>query len=91
MRLSQRLQAVAPSGTIAVTTEIFRLRASGVQVLNFGAGEPDFETPERIRSAARKAITDGITRYTPAAGLRELREGVAAKMWRVNQLKVSPE
>jgi aspartate aminotransferase len=91
MRLSQRLQAVAPSGTIAVTTEIFRLRGEGVRVLNFGAGEPDFETPERIGEAARRAIAEGQTRYTPAAGLLELREAIAAKMWRLNQLEVSPE
>lgn len=91
MRLSQRLQAVAPSGTMAVTSEIFRLRASGVRVLNFGAGEPDFETPERIGAAARRAIADGQTRYTPAAGLPELREAITAKMWRLNRLEISPQ
>ena len=89
MRLSRRLEVIAPSGTIAVTNQIFRLRADGIRVLNFGAGEPDFETPERIGDAARRAIADGQTRYTPAAGLMELREAIRAKMARLNHLDVA--
>ena len=91
MRLSRRLEAIAPSGTMAVTNEIFRLRAAGIRILNFGAGEPDFETPERIGDAARRAIALGQTRYTPAAGLVELRDAIVAKMARINQLEVSVE
>jgi aspartate aminotransferase len=86
LRLAARLEQIKASATLAVTTEVARLRAAGVEVLDFGAGEPDFDTPERIKSAAVRALGAGQTKYTPVAGTLELREAIVAKLRRVNHL-----
>ncbi len=76
-RLSTRIGRVAPSATLAVTDKARRLRAAGVDVVSFGAGEPDFDTPPHIRSAAERAIEAGDTKYVvPAAGRSELRSAI---------------
>ena len=77
MRLSQRIQRVEPSATLAITAKAKALKAQGVDVIGFGAGEPDFDTPESICQAAKQAIDEGKTRYLPASGLPALREAVA--------------
>lgn len=86
LRLASRVARIRPSATLAVTTEIARLRAGGTEVIDFGAGEPDFPTPERIRRAAVAALEGGATRYTPVMGTARLREAIAAKLERVNGL-----
>ncbi|HYC22765.1 MAG TPA: pyridoxal phosphate-dependent aminotransferase [Candidatus Bathyarchaeia archaeon] len=86
LRLAARLGRIKPSATLAVTTEVARLRAAGVEVIDFGAGEPDFETPERIKNAAIRALAAGQTRYTPVGGTLELREAIVAKLRRANRL-----
>jgi len=91
MKISQRAQSVPPSATIAVTARAKELKAQGVDVVGFGAGEPDFDTPEYIKEAAIKALKDGKTKYTPAAGIIELRKAVAQKLARDNGLKYAPE
>lgn len=77
MKLSARIQRVAPSPTLAVSAKAKALKAAGKDIISFGAGEPDFDTPELISSAAIEAISAGKTRYTAASGLTELREAVA--------------
>lgn len=91
MKISQRAQSVPPSATIAVTARAKELKAQGVDVVGFGAGEPDFDTPEYIKEAAIKALKEGKTKYTPAAGIIELRTAVAQKLARDNGLKYAPE
>ncbi len=79
MRLAERMGRIAASSTLAVLNEAARLRASGVDVVDLGAGEPDFPTPENIREAAKRAIDAGFTKYTPAQGVAELRRAIASK------------
>ena len=82
-RVSARLAAIAESATLAVDAKAKALKAKGENVIGFGAGEPDFPTPERIVEAAVRAARDPkFHRYTPAAGLPELREAIAAKTLR---------
>jgi len=91
MRVSQRAQQVPPSATIAVTSRAQQLKAQGVDVVGFGAGEPDFDTPDYIKQAAIEALKAGKTKYTPAAGIPELRAAIAEKLRKENGLDYSPE
>lgn len=91
MKVSKRAQAVPPSATIAVTSRAKELKAQGVDVVSFGAGEPDFDTPELIKDAAIKALKAGRTKYTPAAGIVELKTAIAAKLKKDNNLEYSPD
>lgn len=86
MKFSDRILKVKPSPTIAVTSMASLLKSQGVDIIGFGAGEPDFDTPKNISDAGIKAIETGKTRYTPSGGLPELREAVAAKFKRDNNL-----
>ncbi len=91
MYLSEKFQSVTPSSTLAITAKFNEMKASGVDVVGFGAGEPDFDTPEHIREAAIKAINEGFTRYTPASGTKELKQAVADKFARDNGLSYGIE
>ncbi len=84
--LSERVRNIAPSATLAVDAKAKQLKKEGKDVLNFGAGEPDFNTPENIKEAAKKAIDKNITRYTPVGGIPELREAIAKKFREVNKI-----
>ena len=86
LTLSSRVQQIKPSPTLAITAKAKALQAEGVDVVNFGAGEPDFDTPENIKEAGIKAIRDGFTNYTPVPGIPQLRQAIAAKLKRENQL-----
>lgn len=77
MQLSERVGRISESATMAVTAEAGRLKAEGVNVIAFAAGEPDFPTPENIKNAAKKALDDNFTRYTPAGGMPALRQAIA--------------
>ncbi|MCC7417500.1 MAG: pyridoxal phosphate-dependent aminotransferase [Acidobacteria bacterium] len=79
MRLAERMMRMAGSPTMKVTAAVDRLRRSGVEVIDFGAGEPDFDTPEPIKAAAHQALRAGFTRYTPVGGAIELRQAIAAR------------
>lgn len=79
MNLAARMSRVAPSPTLKVAADADRLRRSGVDVVDFGAGEPDFPTPAHVSAAAKAAIDAGYTKYTPSAGAMELREAVAQR------------
>ena len=89
-KLSKRASTLTPSLTLAITAKAKELRAAGEDVIGLGAGEPDFDTPEHIKAAAAKALADGFTKYTPAAGTPELRAAVARKFERENGLSYDP-
>ncbi|MBH24910.1 MAG: aspartate aminotransferase [Myxococcales bacterium] len=78
IQLNQLIQTVQPSPTLAVTALAARLKSEGRDIVSFGAGQPDFDTPERIREAAKRAIDEGHTRYTNVGGMPELLEAIAA-------------
>src|SRR5688500_7950647 len=88
--LADRLKTLAPSSTLAVQAKAKALRARGVDVISFGAGEPDFDTPERIKEAAVAAMRRGQTKYTEVAGIPELRAAVCVKLQRDNGLAYVP-
>lgn len=90
LTLSKKAQGVKPSSTLAITAMAKELRAKGMDVVGFGAGEPDFNTPENINQAAIEAIHQGFTKYTPASGIMELKEAVCTKFKRFNQLDYKP-
>ncbi len=89
--LSQRVQRIKPSPTLAVTARAAALRAEGRDVIGLGAGEPDFDTPEHIKQAAIEAIRAGMTKYTPVDGIPALKEAVIHKFRRDNGLEYRPE
>ncbi len=91
MKVSKRAQEVPPSATIAVTARAKELKAWGVDVVGFGAGEPDFDTPDYIKEAAIEALKAGKTKYTAAAGIVELRTAIANKLKKENGLEYSPD
>ena len=80
MRLAKRLDAVKPSPTLAITAKAKELKAKGIDVVGFGAGEPDFDTPRAIKQAAVQALDEGFTKYTPTNGIPELREAIAKRI-----------
>ncbi|MFC1646193.1 pyridoxal phosphate-dependent aminotransferase [Candidatus Omnitrophota bacterium] len=91
MEISSRVQAVNPSQTLQITARAKSMRKSGIDVVNFAAGEPDFDTPQPIKDAAIKAINDGFTKYTPSTGMPELRQRIAKKLKDENNLEYLPE
>jgi aspartate aminotransferase len=91
MKISERAQAVPPSATLAVSARAKQLKAQGVDVVSFGAGEPDFDTPDYIKDAAIKAMKAGKTKYTAAVGVPELRVAIAEKLKRENGLNYTAE
>lgn len=91
MSVSQRARNLVPSATLAIAATARRLRAQGVDVLGFGHGEPDFDTPEHIKEAAIRAIREGFTKYTASGGIDELKDAVATKLKRDNGLSYTRE
>jgi Aspartate/tyrosine/aromatic aminotransferase len=87
MILSRKAQQIEPSITLAITAKAKKMKAEGIDVIGFGAGEPDFNTPEYIQEAAIKAIKAGYTKYTPASGIIELKEAIVEKFSKDNGLK----
>ncbi len=86
MKFAQRVGKIQPSQTLAITAKANALRAEGRDVISFGAGEPDFETPLHIKEAAVDAIREGFTRYTPVGGIPELKDAIIEKLRRDNTL-----
>ncbi|HYG21259.1 MAG TPA: pyridoxal phosphate-dependent aminotransferase [Verrucomicrobiae bacterium] len=85
-RISQRAASLSPSLTLAIDSKAKQMKAEGLDVVGFGAGEPDFDTPQHIKDACAKALADGFTKYTPASGIPELRQAIADKFKRENNL-----
>ncbi len=88
--ISKRVAALAVSQTLAMSQRSQELRAAGVDVINLSVGEPDFDTPAHIKEAAKKAIDDNFTRYTPVPGYMTLRQAIADKLSRENGLRFDP-
>lgn len=86
MEFSKKFEAIAPSPTLAIDSKFKQMRADGLNVVGFGAGEPDFDTPDHIKQAAIAAIMGGKTKYTPASGTVELKKAICAKFKRDNGL-----
>ena len=91
LTLSKKAMAVKPSSTLAITAKAKEMKANGVDVVGFGAGEPDFNTPDNINQAAIRAINEGFTKYTPASGIIELKKAVCDKFERFNHISYQPE
>lgn len=88
--LSRRVLSIAPSATLAISAKAKEMKAQGLKVLSLSAGEPDFDTPERVKEAAIRALRAGETRYTPVVGTPELRKAIASKLRRDQGLEFDP-
>lgn len=85
--VAERIQQLTPSMTLSITSQAQKMRDEGVDVCSFGAGEPDFDTPDFIKAAAAEALHNGKTKYTPAAGIPELRQAIAEKLLLENNIE----
>ena len=90
LSISKKIGKINPSPTLALDEKVKQLKASGEDVIGFGAGQPDFDTPDYIKDAAINAIKDGFTKYTPASGTPELKKSIAEKLKRDNGLDYEP-
>lgn len=90
MKLSNKAKDIKPSSTLAITAKAKQMKAKGIDVVGFGAGEPDFDTPSHIKQAAIKAIEEGFTKYTPASGMEELKKAICDKFKNENGLDYKP-
>ena len=90
MQLSQKYSAISPSPTLTIDAKFKSMKAEGIDVVGFGAGEPDFDTPAHIKAAAIEAIENGVTKYTPASGTLELKKAICDKLLRENGLSYKP-
>ncbi len=89
--IAERMSRIKPSPTVAISNMAAEMKAAGADVIGLGAGEPDFDTPEHIKAAARQALAENKTRYAPVAGIAELRQAVCAKLKRDNGLDYTPQ
>ena len=89
-KISRRAASLSPSLTLIIDSKAKQMKADGLDVVGFGAGEPDFDTPQHIKDAAIKALNEGFTKYTPASGIPELRQAIADKFQRENGLSYKP-
>lgn len=90
MSLAKRILDVGESSTLAITARAKAMQKEGIDIVSFGAGEPDFDTPKNIKEAAKKAIDDGFTKYTPSGGIPELKEAICRKFKADNNLEYKP-
>ena len=90
-QVSDRLAALAPSQTLAMSQKSNELKAQGVDVINLSVGEPDFNTPQHIKDAAKKAIDDNFSHYSPVPGYMDLRQAICAKLKNENGLDFTPD
>ncbi len=91
MYLSDKFSSISPSATLAIDSKFKAMKAEGIDVVGFGAGEPDFPTPKHIKDAAVDAINRDFTKYTPASGTLDLKKAVCEKFLRDNNLSYKPE
>lgn len=90
MELSIKSLSISPSSTLAIDAKAKKMKEDGIDIIGFGAGEPDFDTPDHIKAAAIKAINDGFTKYTPASGTLELKKAICNKFLKDNKLEYKP-
>ena len=86
-QLSDRLNRLAPSATLAMSQKSSEMKAQGIDVINMSVGEPDFNTPDHIKNAAKEAVDNNYSRYSPVPGYADLRKAIAAKLKRENNLE----
>lgn len=91
MKTAERMSKVSPSATLKLTAKAKEMKAQGLPVISFGAGEPDFDTPELVKQEAVKSLQNGFTKYTPTSGIPELRQAVCKKFEEDQGLKYTPE
>jgi len=91
MKLSKRIENISPSLTLSITAKAKEMKKQGLDVVSFGAGEPDFDTMLHIKADAKKAIDEGFTKYTPTSGINELKEAICQKLYQDNNLRYSPK
>ena len=91
MLISERISRISPSPTLSITAKANKIKAEGINVIGFGAGEPDFDTPVNIKEAAKKAIDKGFTKYTPTGGTKELKDAIRLKFKEDSGLDYSAE
>jgi aspartate aminotransferase len=91
LKLASRLDPIKPSITLAVTAKAAKLKADGVDVVSFGAGEPDFDTPDHIKDAAQASLSKGVGKYTDVAGILPLRKAIAAELSKVHHTDLTPD
>ncbi len=89
--MNKRIAGISPSLTLGVTSKAKQMKADGIDVCSFAAGEPDFDTPEKIKSVAKDALMAGETKYAPVPGIPQLRQAIAEKLQAENGLCYSPE
>jgi aspartate aminotransferase len=90
MKAATRVTSIAPSPTLSIDSKAKAMKAEGLDVINFSAGEPDFDTPDHIKAAAMGSLDAGFTKYTPAAGIPELRSAISEKLKKDNNLDYTP-
>ena len=91
MFTSKRVSQISPSPTLSITAKTNKMKSEGINVVGLGAGEPDFDTPVNIKEAAKKAIDKGFTKYTPTAGIKELKDAICVKFKKDNNLEYAPD
>lgn len=91
MHISKRVSLISSSPTLTITAKAKQLQSQGINVVSFGAGEPDFDTPVHIKDAAKKALDKGFTKYTPTSGIKELKDAIVKKFKTDNNLTYSPD
>lgn len=89
--IAERISQLAPSMTLSITAQAKKMIAEGIDICSFGAGEPDFDTPDFIKDAVKVALDEGKTKYTPSSGLPELRKAIAEKLLLENNVEVDPK
>lgn len=90
MELSNRIRKIKPSPTLAITAKANELKAKGIDIISFGAGEPDFDTPDYVKEGAIKALKEGKTKYSPAGGIPELRKALSDRIKEKNKIEYKP-
>ena len=90
MKRANRVSKIKPSPTLAVTTKAKKMKSEGIDVIGFGAGEPDFDTPTNIKDTTKKAVDEGFTKYTPINGIDELKFFVINPLVHFMHFKISP-
>ncbi len=91
MEISQVIKKLKPSATMSINSKVKQLIANGIDVIGFSAGEPDFDTPDYIKSAAIESLKSGFTKYTPTSGILELKEAICEKLWKENKISYTPQ
>lgn len=90
MRIAKRVRDITPSATLDITAKAKKMAKEGIDIVNFGAGEPDYDTPAHIKAEAIKSIHEGYTKYTPSSGIQELKEAISKKFKADNSLDYAP-